>query len=92
MNPIFWLRIKIEERRISLPLPIILPLAFVLEMLAMLPMIVYATRKKEPILFKLACGFYLSRLILALIIHGRGFLISVVENGKKVQIAGGRKC
>ena len=86
MNSIFWLTIQIKERRILLPLPIILPFALVIELCAFLPMIVYAIRKKEPILLKLAYGFYFSRLMLAFILHGRGFKISVCENGKNIQV------
>jgi len=91
MNPIFWFKIQIKGRRISLPLPLILPCAFVLEILALLPLTVYAIVKKETIFLKLAYGFYLSRFIFVFITHGRGFLISVCENGDKVQIIGGKK-
>jgi len=89
MSPIFWLKIQIKGRRLSLPIPIILPIAFVLEILALLPMTVYAIVKKETIFLKLAYGFYLSRLIFVFIIHGRGFLISICENNNQVRIIGG---
>ena len=92
MKTAFWLTIQLEGKRISLPLPIILPLAFVIEILAILPFTVYAIVKKEKLLFRLAYGFYLSRLMLVFILHGRRFKIGVCENGKKVQIVGRRKC
>ena len=92
MNTAFWLTIQVEEKRISLPLLIILPLAFAIEILAILPITIYAIVKKEKFLFKLAYGFYLSRLMLAFILHGRRFKIGVYENGKKVRIVGCRKC
>ncbi|MBM3240927.1 hypothetical protein FJZ31_31990 [Candidatus Poribacteria bacterium] len=92
MNTAFWLTIQLERKLISLPLPIILPLVFLLEILAILPITFYAIVKKKKLLLRLAYGFYLSRLMLVFILHGRGFKIFVGENNKKVQIVGCRKC
>ncbi len=114
MNTAFWLTIQLERKRISLPLPIILPLVFVIEILVILPITVYAIVKvvrlvfintfsnrscnehkaneTEKLLLRLAYGFYLSRLTLVFILHGRGFKIVVCENDKKIQIVGCWKC
>jgi hypothetical protein len=86
MNTAFLLTIQLEGKRISLPLPIILPLVIVIEILAILPITVYAIVKRKKFLLRLAYGFYLSRLMLVFILHGRGFKIVVCENDKKIQI------
>ena len=80
MNPTFWLTVQIGKKRISLPIPLIFFLALVIEILALLPLTVYAIRKKEPLLRKLATSFYLSRLTFILIFYGHGLKIRVVIN------------
>jgi hypothetical protein len=89
MHVTFWLTIQIGEKRIPLPLPLILFLALVIELLAFLPMTVYAIWKKKTFLLRLATGFYLSRLALILIFYSHGLKISVSENDEKIQIGGG---
>ncbi len=88
MSPTFWLTIRIKGRRIPLLLPLILPLVLVAEILAILPMAIYAVWKKEAIPLKLVSGFYLSRLMIAFILHGGRFNISVCEGTDRVRIGG----
>jgi hypothetical protein len=88
MSPKFSLTIQIGERRIWLPLPLIFPLVLVMEILALLPMAIYATRKKEALPAKLVSRFYLSRFMLAYVLHGRKFKMSVCDGDSKFQIGG----
>ena len=89
MHLTFWLTIQIGKKRISLPLPFILLLALVIEILAFLPMTIYAIWKKKTFLLRLAVGFYLSKLALILIFYSHGLKVSVSENDEKIQIVGG---
>ena len=91
MNPTFWLTIRVKGKRISLPLPLIFPLVLVIEILAILPMAIYAVRKKEPLVLRLVSGLYLSRLMLAFTLYGRKFKVSVCEGNDRVQIGGRRR-
>jgi len=88
MIPAFWLTIRIKGRRIPFPLPIILPLVLLLEIMALLPMAIYAVRKKESLPLKIVSRFYLSRFMLAFIIYGRKFKISVCEGADRVGVGG----
>jgi hypothetical protein len=88
MIPTFWLTIQVAGRRILLPLPLILPLALVAEILALLPVAIYAIRKREPLPLRVVSGFYLSRFILVFILRGRRFRINVCDGNDQVQIAG----
>lgn len=88
MIPAFWLTIWIKGRRIPFPLPIILPLILVLEILALLPVAIYAIRKKEALPLKIVSRFCLSRFMLAFILHGREFNINVCDGTDRVGIGG----
>ena len=92
MSPTLWLAIRIRGRRIPLPLLLILPLALVAEILALLPVAIYAIRKKEALPLKLVSRFYLSRLMLVFILHGGKFNVSVCEGTDRVQISGRIRC
>jgi len=88
MIPAFWLTIRLGKIQIPLLLPLVLPLALVIEILAFLPVTIYATRKKKPFLLRIATHFYLSRLMFALILRGRGFKVGICDGGNRIQIAG----
>ena len=91
MSPAFWLTIRVEKRRSFIPLPLVLPLILLLEIAAILPAVIYALSRKDPLPLKLVLGFYLSRLMLILVIHGGSFVVKVCDDNDKVQIAGRRK-
>ena len=88
MSPTFWLTIRVSGRRIPIPLPILFPLAFILEILAIIPVTVYSIRKKDPLPLKVVSGFYLSRLMLVLMIHGGKFGVRVCEGDNRVYVGG----
>jgi len=90
MIPAFWLTIRVGGKRIPLPLLLIFPLVLVLEILAIVPTAIYASRKKEPLLLKLVSRLYLSRFILVFILRGRGFRVSVRDGHDNIQVAGRR--
>jgi hypothetical protein len=90
MAPTFWLTIQVEGRRILLPLPLILPLILVVEILALLPVAIYSIRKREPLPLRIVSGFYLSRFILVFILRGRKFRVNICDSSDQIQIAGRR--
>jgi len=90
MFPAFWFTIQIKRRRIALPFPVIFPLVLVMEILAILPAAIYAVWKKETLPLKFVSGLYLSRLVLAFILYGRRFKVSVCDGSDRVQIGGRR--
>jgi hypothetical protein len=91
MSPTFWLTIRVGGKRIPLPLLLILPLALVAEILALLPVVIYAIWRKQTLPLKLVSRFCLSRLMLVLILHGGKFNISVCDGPDRVRVGGRRK-
>ena len=88
MNPTFWMTIRIGGRRIPFLLPLVLPLTLVMEILAILPLTIYAIRKKEYLPLKVVSRLYLSRFMFALMVHGGGFKINVCDGGDRFGIVG----
>ena len=88
MLPAFWLTVRVRKIRI----PIFLPIAFILflavEIIAFLPLIVIAIVKKRFLFFRIATGFYLTRLFFALIFFGRKFRVNICDGNGRVSIAG----
>ena len=91
MMPAFWFTIHVNKIRIPIFLPIVMPLFLALEIIAFIPMIIIAVIKKNPFLLRIGTGFYLSRLFLALILHGRKLEVKVCDNNARVRIAGNWK-
>ena len=73
------IEIHIKQKRIFIPLLPILPLILIMEIIAIIPITIYALIKKEAMLFRIAYGFYFSRLIIALIFYGKGLKIVTGE-------------
>ncbi len=71
--------VHLKQRRIFIPLLPILPLILIMEIIAFIPITVYAMIKREFVVFKVAYGFYLSRFIIALILYGQGLKIITGE-------------
>lgn len=63
--------IHFKRKRIFIPLLPILPLILIIEIFSIIPITIYALSKKEAMLFRVAYGFYFSRIILALILYGK---------------------
>ena len=88
MSPTFWFTIRVSGRRIPLPLPILFPLAFVMEILAIIPVTVYSIRKKDSLPLKVVSRFCLSRLMLVLMLYGGTFGVRVCEGDNRVYVGG----
>ncbi len=91
MSPTFWFKIQIKGGKrilIPLPLPLILPLVLAIEILAVLPVMVYSIRKKEYLPLRFVSGFYLSRLLLAFILHGGKLKVEVCQGNDVVRVGG----
>lgn len=92
MSLTFWFKIQIKGggKRIFIPLPllIILPLVLAIEILAIAPVTVYSVRKREYLPLRFVLGFYLSRFLLAFILHGGRFIVRVSEGNNIVRIGG----
>jgi len=88
MIPALWLTIKLNRRQIPIPLFILFPFVLVLELIAFVPLLILAIMKKQSLFTRLAFGFYLSKVVLAIIVYGRKFQVKVSESKEKVRIAG----
>jgi hypothetical protein len=88
MIPALWLVTKMNNLRIPIPLLIMIPFAFVLELIAFIPLLILAIVKKEYFFLKLAFGFYLTRLFFTLTLYGRKLQVKVCDSGNKVNVAG----
>ncbi len=71
--------IHFKQKRIFIPLFPILPLIIIMEIIAIIPLTIFALFKKEPMLLRIAYGFYFSRFIMALIFYGRRLKIITGE-------------
>lgn len=71
--------IHFKRKRIFIPLSPILTLILIIEIISIIPITIYALSKKEAMLFRAAYGFYFSRIILALILYGKGLKIITGE-------------
>jgi hypothetical protein len=86
--PAFWFTVQVGGRRIPVPLLLALPLALAADLLALVALIILGLIRKQRLFLRLATGFLLSRLTLALILYGRRFQISVRDRDQRVRIAG----
>ena len=88
MSPAFWFTVRVKDRRIPIPLFIIFPIVLAIEILAILPLAIYAIKKKETLPFKVVSRLCLSRLILALMVHGGAFRVSICDGNDRVRVGG----
>ena len=88
MLPAFWFTVRVKKIRIPLFLPFVFIFFLVIEIIAILPLIVMAIVKKRSLFFRIATGFYLTRLFFALIFFGRKFKVNICNGNDKVSIAG----
>ena len=89
MVPAFWFTFQIKGRRIPLPLVLLLPLALLLDLLALAVLCGYGIWKKNALFPRIGMGFYLSRLILGLILWGGRFRIGIRDQQQPLRIHGG---
>ena len=91
MSPTIWFKIRIKARKrilIPLPLPLILPIILALEILAILPAGIYCIKKREYLPIRVVSRLYLSRFILAFMLHGGSFRVNVCQGSDVVWIGG----
>jgi len=91
MSPTLWLTIRVGRKRIPLPLLLIFPLVLVVEILAILPLMIFAIWKGESLPLKLVIRFSLSRLMIVLMFHGGGLGVKVCDGDDRVYVGGRRK-
>lgn len=89
MAPAFWFTLQIKGRRIPIPLVLLLPLALLLDLLALAALCVVGIWKRKILLPRIGMGFYLSKLILGLILWGGRFRIGVRDQQQLIRIHGG---
>ena len=88
MTPALWLAVKVNRLKIPIPLFLLFPLSLAFELIAFVPLLIIAIAKKRSLFVRLAFGFYLSRLMLALILYGRKFQVKICDNDNRIRIAG----
>lgn len=89
MSPAFWLTVQIGRRRLRFPLPLLLPVALALDVLALAALAVLGCLWRRALFLRLATAFLLSRLALALILHAGRFRIGVNDGNQRVRLYGG---
>ena len=89
MSPAFWFTIQVGTLRVPVPLLLFLPLALLVDTLAMVVLLVVAQVKRQALFLRLATAFALSRLTLALLLHGGGLRLRVRDGRQRVSIHGG---
>jgi hypothetical protein len=89
MSPAFWFTLQINRRCVRVPLPLLLPLALVVDLLAAVALLVVALRTRRSRWVRVAALFALSRLTLALILHAGRLRIAVRDGAQGVQLHGG---
>jgi hypothetical protein len=92
MRPTFWLTIRVNKKRIPIPLFIIFPIALVLEILAILPLTICAIWKRQnlpiKIVSKTVLRLGLSRLMLVLMLYGGAFGVRVCDENDRIRVGG----
>jgi len=88
MFPALWFTIKVNKIRIPIPIFIIILLALAFELIAFLPLLILAIIKRKNLFFRLAFGFYLTSLMMSILLYGRGFRIDIRDGKERISIAG----
>ncbi len=89
MAPAFWFTIQVKRRRIPVPLVLVLPLALLLDGVALAALCAVGLWKRMALLPRIGLGFYLTRLTLGLMLWGGDFRIGVNEGQPVVRLHGG---
>lgn len=92
MKPTFWLTIRVNKKRIPIPLFILFPIVLVLEILAILPLTICAIWKRQNLPLKIVSRTVLrlglSRLMLALILYGGAFGVRICDGNDRIRVGG----
>ena len=91
MGTAFWLTIRIGDRRIPIPLVPLLPFVLLLDILGTAVLLVFSILKRKALFLRIGLGFYLTRLVLTLILWGGRLKIRVQDEGSPVSVSGGWK-
>jgi hypothetical protein len=88
MGLLLWLKIETGGRKIPIPvfLPLVLILFMIIDILAFVPVTIYAIKRRDEWLLKVGTGFYLTRIILAFIVFGHRFGLRVVDGDTRIKI------
>lgn len=89
MAPAFWFTLQIKGRRIPIPLVLVLPVALLLDGVALAALCAVGIWKRRALLPRIGLGFYLTRLTLGLMLWGGNFRIGVNEGQPVVRLHGG---
>ncbi len=89
MSPAFWFTLQINRRCVRIPLPLLLPLALAIDLVAAVALLVVAMRTRRGRWLRIAALFALSRLTLALMLHAGRLRIAVRDGAQGVHLHGG---
>lgn len=89
MSPAFWLTVQVGSHRVRIPLPLLLPVAFLLDLLALVVLASLGCLRRRVLFLRLATAFLLSRLALGLILHAGRFRLGVNDGSQRVRLHGG---
>lgn len=89
MAAAFWFTFQIKDRRFPIPLVLVLPVALLLDLLALVALCVVGIWKRKALLPRIGMGFYLSKLTLGLILWGGRFRIGIRDQQQLLRIHGG---
>ncbi|NKB65724.1 MAG: hypothetical protein GKR89_01565 [Candidatus Latescibacteria bacterium] len=89
MGTAFWFTIQVGQRTIPVPLLVLLPLAFLLDVLLLIGSIVYVALQRHWTPLLVALQLPLSRLVLNLLLHGGRLGVNVRDGKNRVSLFGG---
>jgi hypothetical protein len=84
-----WFTVQVKRVRVPIPLFLLLPLCVLLEVLALLVLVPVAALTRKRLLLRIGAGFYLTRLLLILLLYGGRFRVSVADGADRVRLHGG---
>lgn len=89
MAAAFWFTLQVKGRRFPVPLLLVLPLALLVDLLGLVVLVGLGIARRRALFARLGLGFYLTRLILGLLLWGGRFRIVVNQDGPLVRLHGG---
>ena len=87
MWPALWLTVQVGRRRVPVPLLVVYPLVLVLDVLTLLILVPVGLCTRHRVLSAVGARFVLSRLVLGLIVHGRGLCVRIRDGRRHVAVA-----
>lgn len=84
-----WFVVQVGRIRIPIPLFLLLPLFVLLDVVLLLLLVPIGAITRKWLLLRIGAGFYLSRLLAILMLHGRRFRISLCDGQERVRLYGG---